>query len=398
MNVIVIYDFGHVNGGAAQVAISSAIALAKKGYSVTYFCAVGPVDEMLQKTCSSVICLQQLDIKTDSNILRKSINGIWNKKARVVLKKMLEKYNPKDTIVHVHGWAKALSPSILNVPSKMGFEMCITLHDFFSYCPNGGLYNYKKEKICEILPMTKKCLICNCDRDNYFNKLWRYTRNYVQNIVFKGISKIIFITISDLTEREYRRCYRFNNSSCSRVNNPIIFPENLERSEKGDSYLFMGRLSNEKGVALFCEAITRLGLKGIVLGDGILKENLVNKYTNIVFAGWVSNNEKKSYIQRVKAFVSPSVCYETFGLSVAEMLSVGVPCIVGDKTAAAELIENGINGLIFETGNINSLIEAIKKVEEDSEINGNFEFERTKYTIDMHVMSLMTLYEDMLKN
>ena len=391
MNIILVYDFGHINGGAAQVAISSALALKKVGNNVVYFCAVSPIDSSLISAGVKVVCTHQLDIKTDPNIIRKSTQAIWNYKARKALRTLLEGYSPSNTVVHFHGWFKALSPSILTVPDKLGFCSFITLHDFFVYCPNGGLYNYQQNKICDIFPMSKKCLLCNCDRDSYINKLWRYLRHYVQNIFLKRQKNLTFISISDLSEREYKRCYRFQKYSIVRISNPVTFPLK-ENRDYADSYLFMGRLSNEKGIDIFCEAIRRTGVHGIVLGDGALRGVLERKYPDVEFAGWVSNDGKASFLRRTKVFVFPSVCYETFGLSVAEVLSVGIPCIVGDMTAAAELIDEGQNGLLFKTGDLNSLIKAIKTIENDYHLFDHVAFDKSTYSMDNHVKTLLQTY------
>ena len=394
MNIIIVYDFGSVNGGAAQVAISSAIALKNAGNNVVYFCAVKPTDNYLSEHGVEVVCSNQLDIKSDPNTIRKSIQGIWNVKARKMLKVLLKRFSSADTIVHFHGWSKALSPSVLGVPNKMGFHSFITLHDFFTYCPNGGLYNYQTGMICDCQPMSMKCMLCNCDRDNYSNKIWRVARNLVQNMILPHLSNNTFISISDCSTREFKRCYRFRNNYIVRVNNPVTFPtvSNVVDSIK-DSYLFMARLSKEKGVDLFCQALTIAGVKGIVLGDGPLKDKLQKDYPNVEFAGWVSDNEKENYLSRTRAFVFSSVWFETFGLSVAEMLSVGIPCIVGDKTAAAEIIEDGKNGLLFRTGDLNSLVDAIKKMDTHYSNYSDIVFPKSDYSIEQHVVQLISAYQ-----
>jgi len=397
MNIIIVYDYGYVNGGAAQVAINSAIALKGTGHHVAYFCAVGPVDEKLSEVCDEAICTHQRSISSDFNIVKKSVQGIWNVKARSMLKQFLSGYSPSDTVVHFHGWFKALSPSVVAVPDRMGFASCITLHDFFVYCPNGGLYNYQQNTVCDILPMTKACLCCHCDRDNYGNKIWRYVRNYVQNIELRKLKRICFVSISEISEREFRRCYPFDNGRLVKVNNPVKFSEigNIHR-QNADCYLYMGRLSKEKGADLFCQAITRLDLKGVVLGEGPMREQLARDYPEIEFAGWVSGKDKEKYFSRTRAFVFSSVWLETFGLSVAEMLSLGIPCVVGDKTAAAELIKDGIDGYLYEMGNVESMMRVIKKIETQKCTVGEVVFDKSKYSMDNHVSALMTLYNNML--
>ena len=61
--IILVYDFAFINGGAAKVAITEAIALAERGYDVTFFAGVGPVDEKIISAGVKVVCLEQTELK-----------------------------------------------------------------------------------------------------------------------------------------------------------------------------------------------------------------------------------------------------------------------------------------------------------------------------------------------
>ena len=50
-NVIVVCDYGYVEGGAARIACETALALSARGLKVTFFCAVGPVSEEFDGGC-----------------------------------------------------------------------------------------------------------------------------------------------------------------------------------------------------------------------------------------------------------------------------------------------------------------------------------------------------------
>ena len=102
-------------------------------------------------------------------------------------------------------------------------------------------------------------------------------------------------------------------------------------------------------------------LKGIVLGDGYLLDDLKHQYPNITFAGWVNGNDKMAYIKQAKCLIFPSKVNETFGLSVAEMLSMGVPCIVPLGCGAVELIQPNGNGLTYKMGDYDGLKAAVKQ-------------------------------------
>lgn len=393
-NVIVICDHASVSGGAAKVAISTALGLAEKGINVVYFCGAYPVDPRLESKVK-VLCLGQYSIVDDPKRLRAVLQGVWNKTAARELNRLLSEFNKEETVIHIHGWTKVLSSSVIEVSCEMGFKTFLTLHDFFLYCPNGGFYNYVAENICDKKPMSFSCLCCNCDSRSYPQKLWRVIRQFVQNrVIDKYSRKITFLSISDLSERIIRKEFG-PEIRVNRLNNVIDEPFELTFDDNREVYLFMARLSPEKGLDLFCESITKLGLKGVVCGDGSLYNEYVAKYKNIDFVGWVSEKQKIKYISIAKACVFPSKWYETFGLAVAEMLSVGVPCIVPKQNAAAELIIDGINGLLFDSGNIEDLVRAMQKMESEKIAcdpeSVKSSFDEKKYSLENYISNLVEI-------
>ena len=89
-NVIVVYDFAIINGGAAKVAIQSAIALKKRGLNVVYFSATSPIDKEMVSAGIEVISLDSTDINTEKNRLKAIKMGIYNSKSKKIFKKFLE--------------------------------------------------------------------------------------------------------------------------------------------------------------------------------------------------------------------------------------------------------------------------------------------------------------------
>ncbi len=156
-NVIVVYDYAFVNGGAAKVAIQSAIGLSRK-FHVCFFAAVGPICEELKNSDVEVKCLEGNDINSGSRI-RAAVECIWNSYAAKAFKEILRQYSSQDTIVHIHGWAKALSSSVISTSTRCGFKTLVTLHDYFTVCPNGGFYNYKTNRICKYNGMSFRCFL-----------------------------------------------------------------------------------------------------------------------------------------------------------------------------------------------------------------------------------------------
>lgn len=399
-NVIIINDSAFIKGGAEKVAIYSAIELAKQGYNVTLFTAIGPVDTELKKHNINVICLDQYNILNDPNRLRAIIQGLWNSKAKRIFKQILNQYSPQDTIIHFHSWTKALSSSLFTVTSKLKFRIVVTSHEYFTVCPNGGLFDFKHKKICSFSPLSYSCLKCNCDVRSYPQKIWRYLRQ----IVFKKFflqNQIYMIFISDLTERIISahigkyiiKHYRLTNPIELNLHSTVPILEN-------NIYLFIGRLSEEKGAELFCQALSELGLKGCVLGEGYLLDKLKTKYPTIEFAGWVTGKDKEKLIRKGKALIFPSLWYEGAPLTIMEMKSYGIPCIVPDKCAAKEEVTDGKTGLVFQSGNYESLKSAIEKYEKSDikEFQKNIiaSFSSENYSLQNHIKKLLEIYNNIL--
>jgi glycosyltransferase involved in cell wall biosynthesis len=402
--IVIINDAAHITGGAGKVALSSAVALSRKGFQVILFTGIGPIDDTIRDVNLKIICLYQQDILHDPNRLRAIKQGIYNTVAKKEFENILKTLSPKSTVIHFHSWSKALSGSLFTVTHKLGFKIIITLHEYCSLCPNGGFFNYKRSKICHLKPMSIKCCLCNCDNRSYFQKIWRILRQWIQNrSIWKN--NITYITISNLNRKilevNLKIGNHINNVQIYNLKNPIELNTNIIVDvQQNNEYLFIGRLSAEKGIELFCKAITELNLKGTVLGDGYLLNDLKKRYPNIQFAGWLKRPEMEQYIRNCRALVFPSLWYEGAPLTVIEMKSYGIPCIVPNQCSASEEIIDGITGYIFESGNYESLKNSVKKVQinDMSAIANNIirQFTPFTYFMDTHIEKLLNIYRDVL--
>jgi len=400
-NIIIVYDYAEINGGAAKVAIQSAIALSEHHYNVFYFAACGPVNEALQKSNVSVICLDINDINHGSRISAIK-NGIWNRTVEKTFSAFLNKFSPKNSIVHIHGWAKALSSAVVKVSCNKQFKTFITLHDYFTLCPNGGFYNFKKSEICIRKPMSLSCVMCNCDKRNYVQKLWRVARQIVQDRSVRLNSDITFISISKKNESIVKSYVK--SKKLYRVNNPIQLADNqIEDCSNSNIFLYVGRLSEEKGIELFCQAITEIkkdhDVEGIVVGDGILFKKLKEDYPGVKFTGWMSSSEVKELILKSRTLVFPSKWYEGSPLTIIEAMSAGLPCIVSDCTSGTEIITDRVNGLTFNANNYDALIEKLLLALDDSKIytiqeNIKKKFNSSIFSIETHVGKLIGIYDN----
>lgn len=339
-NVVIVNDFNYTQGGASKVAIDTARLLKANKYNVIFFSAVNNDNEKIDGV--EYITTNQNEALKEKNKLKGIINGIYNFKAKKEFKKLLRTLDKNTTIIHVHGWTKALSSSVFDIAFKMKFKVVLTLHDYFTACPNGGYFDYKKNEICHLKPLSWKCIKCNCDSRNYMFKIYRIIRQFVQNKIVKLNDRLEYaIGVSDFSIRMLRKTLN-KKIKIKKIYNPIDFTS-VERKPvcNDEFYLYVGRISKEKGIELFCKAIEETKLKGIVVGDGLEKESLQRKYNSITFVGWKNRDEVKKYMERAEALIYPSLLYETAGLSIAEAQNIGLPVIVPDWCAGKEFLRKG---------------------------------------------------------
>ena len=105
-------------------------------------------------------------------------------------------------------------------------------------------------------------------------------------------------------------------------------------------------------------------MKLIIVGDGIDRQELekLAEGLNIEFVGQKQAYEARRIVAESKALVSPSACWETFGLAAAEAMTVGVPSVVSNVGALPDIVQDGRFGEVFEAGNAEACAAAIKRL------------------------------------
>lgn len=403
MKVFILNDFGFVNGGASQVAILEALGLAAMGHEVTYFYAVGPLDERLaQHDNIQSISTNGQDILNDPNRFRAGVNGIWNTDVGRRLEEVLSGSAKGDTVVHLHGWSKALSAIVSQVVLKHQIPLVCTLHDYFIACPNGGFYKYPKEEICHLRPLSPACLVENCDARSYSHKLWRFCRTWVQrHIADFPNNRIHFVTVSDFS-RKILEPFLPNLENVYVLPNPIeIEKAPPVHGGQNHAFTFVGRLSREKGPLLLGQANREINMPLTFVGDGELREKIMEENPAAILTGWLNREDVIRTLNQTRALVFPSKVYETQGMSVLEAAARGVPAIVSDTSAATDWVEDGKNGLWFRSGDANDLREKLLLLQDDALLerlgsNAFQSFWNNPFTPDRHVKKLIAIYERIL--
>jgi len=403
MNLILISDHGCINGGVSCVVFDSMRLLRDAGVKVVFVCGTECTDRNAVPNGVEVVSCNQHELLSNPSKINAMVTGIWNAKARAVVGALLEKYDPRETVVHVHGWCKVLSPSIFSVLRESGFKTFLTCHDYFVACPNGAFYDFVRGHACYKVGGGLGCLFCNCDVRNFAHKVWRWARHQVVSYQLKRFVDLRMVTLSECNERIVRKCFG-GKRKYIHINNPVKTAHGTGNTIVGkNGFVFVGRASAEKGLRLFADAVSRTGVEGIVVGDGGEMSEIRAAYPALDYLGWKTPEEVSAVLHTHAAvLVFPSICFETAGMAALEALSMAIPCIISDITATAELVEDGKTGLLFKSGDVEDLVRKIEMLKDpvfrrrmSENIREHFDIE--KWSESGHVQNLLSAYGEALK-
>lgn len=145
---------------------------------------------------------------------------------------------------------------------------------------------------------------------------------------------------------------------------------NSEKENEQVTFLFVGKLDNNKNTELLIKAFMALGaVKAIlrIVGDGELMNEL-KKYQSerIIFEGFKNQSELKMIYNSADVLILPSK-NETWGLVINEAMTCGLAVIASDGVGGAyDLIEHGVNGFVFASGSKEQLKEYMLYIIENS--------------------------------
>ncbi len=143
--------------------------------------------------------------------------------------------------------------------------------------------------------------------------------------------------------------------------------------------LCVGRLAPEKGQALLLEAIAALSAEGRpvclqLVGDGPDRAWLERRAaelgiaSNVEFAGWVDQDRLMAMYSKADLFVLPSLA-EGIPMVLMEAMAMQIPCVAPRITGIPELIEHGVDGMLFAVADVEDLKEKIRDLLESPELS-----------------------------
>jgi len=282
----------------------------------------------------------------------------------------LEAFRPD--VVHVHELFPLVSPWILPSCTRRGIPVVMTVLDYRLTCPVGT--HLREGRICEqcIGGREHRALVNNCRGSvvesatvALFNAMARRFRLYSDHV-----SR--FVGPSEFTCRWLVEKLGIEPSRVSMVPCVVETPERGVDDPAAGGYVGCAtRLSPEKGLDTLVEAARLTGLPfSIARNETSVVSAAVPPDVPVVVTR--SPDELDAYYRGARMMVFPSIWFETFGLVGAESMSHGVPVIAARIGALANLVDDGVNGLLFEPGNARDLAQKVTRLWQDPDLCRRF--------------------------
>lgn len=134
-----------------------------------------------------------------------------------------------------------------------------------------------------------------------------------------------------------------------------------------------GRLVPWKGMSELIDIVAKSSWKLVILGDGPEKENLKGKIKNlkaeekVQLLGQVSHDDAQTWFARAAVFVLNSR-YEGLSHTLLEAMAAGAPVLATNVGGNPEVIEDNVDGLLYEVGNTAALERSLSLLLQDASL------------------------------
>ena len=415
MKILQINNYNYLKGGSEKVYQVTIELLKANGHQVRYFSTADPKNEELCEGYAVGIQSWR-NAKGLIGKLKGVCDFIYNLQVARQLDSYLNDFHPD--VAHLHIFYGNLSNAIIDVLHKHQIPMIQSVHEFRLLCPAYTCLNMHL-RVCERCAMSTfklSCISKRCIKGSFTMSVIASIECFVRDRFYnyqKNISA--FVMVSRFIEKKHieyfpqiaSKCYQIYNSIDVEYYEKFVIPVCC----KERCYLYLGRLSNEKGIKTLIDVFRKkshLCLK--IVGTGIAEDELkeyVRKLglSNIEFLGFVSGEKLLNIVSAARFTMVPSEWYENNPLSIIESLALGTPVIGSDIGGLPELIVEGKNGFLHNPKDELSLKEALKRAEDlsteeyESFCKFSIKMARERFDNKVYYQKLMELYKYvMLRN
>lgn len=279
-----------------------------------------------------------------TNSLQLAAKTVWSLSATRELRRRIASFKPD--IIHCHNLFPMLSPAVLRVPDRPAVVM--TLHNYRLMCLPATLL--RDGEICELcvgrnpLPGVRhRCYRGSLPGSGALAASLTFHRHINS---FDRVN--LFLAVSDFLRSKHIDAGLPKERIQVKPNFAWSMPQ---RDGAGRYFLYMGRLAPEKGVRSLLEAWRGVAEPLMIAGSGPDEHALRSEApSGARFLGPVAPGRIPELLRNARAVLIPSIWYEGAPRAILEAYAAGVPVIASRIGGLAEVVDDGISGLLVDPG------------------------------------------------
>jgi glycosyltransferase involved in cell wall biosynthesis len=294
------------------------------------------------------------------------IFSIWNFLAARKVREAVKDFKPD--IVHIYNWHFATGPIIIRTAFKSGCKVILSVGNYRLLCPSGTLTHNGKLYLASISKarFPWNAVFHRVYRQSYFQTFWLAFIVWIHKRLGTWDEVDGFVVPTNLVKLLFTSSHNYLRLSAKKfiVKPNFSNPVSNNFVKRKNHFLYIGRLSEEKGITLLLEAFNESPFELLIAGTGPLLDKVSSSAAlrpNIKYIGLLNKDEVQDALIHCTALVFPSICYETFGMVITEAFSCACPVIASDIGSPSEIVEEGITGFHFSAGDRNSLRSCLEK-------------------------------------
>jgi len=343
--------------------------------------------------------------------IKAALSVVYSPTTRKLIKEKFSHFRPD--IVHVHNFFPLISPAVYDACRDVNIPVVQTLHNYRLGCPKA--MPLRDGKICEecigkVVPLSG--VLHRCYRGSSIQSAGVATMLAFHR--FRGTWQNRVDAYISLTNFHKDKMVQAGLPKDKIYVKPnfVVAPKFQSETSRAKSYaLFVGRLSEEKGLATLIDAYAQghLSIPLKIVGEGPMIEALREQVETrglgeaIAFLGRQNKETVLQLMHNAKFLVFPSIWYEGFPLTIAEAFACGLPVIASKLGSMAEIVEDGVNGLHFEVGNAQDLANKINWATTHPEAidamgKNALSTYKAKYTPEANYQQLIEIYKQVINN
>ncbi len=399
MRILQVNKFFYLKGGAERYFFELSELLTSRGHEVIPFSMEGQSNFPTPYARHFVSHVALDGSGSIAEKLTTAARVLYSFEAARKLKALLKETRPD--IAHLHNIAHQLSPSIIRVLSGSGIPVVQTLHDYKLACPAYLLF--ARGAPCEscVSGSPANVVLKRCVHGSVLQSALSCVEMALHRAMHTFSKVDAFLCPSKFLMQVMRRA-GVPEGKLFHVPH-FLNPASYEpRYESSGYFIYVGRLSEEKGLSVLLDAKRQVrGFRLVVAGEGDLLGSLRERAdgnSGVSFTGFLPR-EQLAEVWRNAAFtVVPSLCHENFPYAVLESFAMGKPVVATRTGGIPELVKEGVNGLLVEPGDPRQLAQRIVRLASSPEDAARMGRAARKdveqlYSVERHYANILSQYE-----